>query len=665
MRHYSPRVVRCLRATLVSLFCSLPVPASVPPLAADDVGVLFDQSDSPGNIQQLIDDLTLFRDEKLQINAADLDALLLLPFLSVHDARAILQWRREHGLIEGPEDLARAVGDEMAARIDPFVGFGLAAAPRQPALPLEGRWDVRWFREYPERAGITEGVYLGGNDKLYSRLRIVYGDLDVRGVLQKDTGEPQWDDFTSLSVALSNRGIMKQLVAGNYVVSTGQGLLLGQGRYLSKGVDPLGVDLRGKVLKPYSSSAEYGFMQGAGVTLGSGPFDVTLFYSDNRIDASIDEGMITRQRISGYHRTERELLHKDNVREEVAGIHVRYPVATETVEGSAGMTWMRYRYSLPLEDAGGRPGWRDAGSVDFSLRLGSTVLFGEAALEPEQEAVSWITGVGFTLAEHVGAVLAVRDYHQAYFSPFAAAFAERASDAAGEEGYYAGIEARILKNLQVGAYYDIFRFPGLGSYYGLSSTGDEAKVFVSYRQTPDLRWHLLLQHQFKEQAKRYESEHDGEYYTAVPFVTDRIRLDMIAEPAGWLTWKLRGELKSVDGRYPSGNEHSRGWLVYSQANILTGGIRLKTRYSVFETDDYDSAVYVYEDDLPRVFSLPSYYGKGESFFAVLSWQAAPGLQLSGRFGTTWYHDRDHYSSGYDERPTSSPSSLHLGCLLTF
>lgn len=660
----SPRMQRHFCAVHSGIFCiALLILIPVMSLRAeDDFQQLFDESDEPGRVQELIDDLSLLKERKIPVNTASAGDLLLLPFLSPADARAIVLWREQNGAIRSRSDLEGIIGEDTASMVMPFLDFTMFRLPeRAPTPPVDARWDARWYREYPERRGIATGAYLGGNDKFYSRLGVQYGDIDVRGVIQKDTGEPDWDDFTSLSVSITGQGFIRRVVAGNFTVSTGQGLLFGQGRYLSKGVDPLGVRLRGHTLKPYSSSGETGFMQGAGVELDAGPLDITAFYSDNRVDASVDDGTITTLRASGYHRTESEILHKDNCSERVAGLHLRVPFRSDSVEGSIGATLMRYRYDLPYEDAGGKEGWYDGGGIDLDVSLDDIDVFAEASVTGSERYVSWIAGAGFPLTEGISSVIAVRDYHREYVSPFSGAFAERAGNASNEEGYYAGIEARILKNLRIGAYYDIFRFPELNRYYGLSSSGSEAKLSVAYRQSSSLRWELLLQHQYKDNAEKYEPESGSVYYTAVPYVTDRARLGLEHKVSRWLTLKLRGEYRSVTGRYPERNTYSDGWLAYVQANVSSGPVRVKTRYTRFLTDDYDSAIYVYEDDLPRVFSLPAYYGDGQSFFSVVSWKAASFFTLSGRFRKTWYADREVYGSGHDERNTDSPVDVHIGC----
>lgn len=639
---------------------------SFPAAAADDLEALFDQSDMPGDIEQLLLELQQLKQRKIPVNTATQEDLLLIPFLSLEDARSIIDYRNSRGLLTSEEQLAEAIDAETAQRVSPFLSFEplVLEEPKKKA-EIRGSWYSRYFSEIPERSGITTGKYGGENYKLYNRLSVVYGDVAVNGVMEKDVGEPDIDDFTSLSVAYNSSGILEQLIAGNYAVNIGQGLLFGQSRYFSKGVDPLGVKLTGRRLKPYASSTENGFMQGAATTFNLEPLKLTAFYSDNLVDASVKDGVVTTIRTSGYHRTESEIEHRDNVTERVAGVNLLYSLQSGGVSGTLGGTWARYHYGIPLEDAGGEKGWNDIGGVEADLLIGKVNLFAEAAVTGKEQNLSWISGVRFPLTEKIRTVLAVRDYHNIFFSPFAGAFAERADDAANEEGYYIGLEAEILENLQLGAYYDIFRFPELSSRYKLPSTGDESKIFLTWRQSPVLTAELLLQNQYKEEAKKLFGPTGLEYYTPVPFTSNRARLDLITRISKMLTLRTRGEVKFVKGEYHGYDDHTNGWLVYQQAALKKGSLAFIGRYTRFHTDDYDSAIYVYENDLPLVFTLKSYYGRGQAVFALLSIDIMENFDLSARFEKAWYADRDVYSSGNDERDTNAPASYHLGCALKF
>ncbi len=644
----------------VSLFFSFPLSAD------DDLEELFDQSDESGRIEQLLQELQQLRQQKIPVNTATPEELLRIPFFSPGDVRSIVDYRERKGPFTSVEELAALVGDETAQRVALFLSFETGKPQKSRGKEkIRAKWYNRYFSEIPERKGIQTGKYQGDNYKLYNRLSVMYNGIAFSGVREKDVGEPDVDDFLSLSLAYSGEGFVRQFILGNYTVNTGQGLLFGQSRYFSKGVEPLGVMLSGRRLKPYASSVENGFMQGVAAAIETGAWELTAFYSDNLVDATVHDGLARTIRTSGYHRTESEIEHKDNVAERVAGLNLRYTLHSGIIGGSFGGTWARYKYSVPHEDAGGKAGWIDMGGVEADFRIGAVSLFGEAALAGSEPSLSWIGGARVPVARTVRTVLAVRDYHTDYFSPFAGAFAERADDASNEQGCYVGVEAALRKNLHVGAFYDLFRFPELSSRYQQPSTGSESKLFLSWRGSPSFKTALLLQHQYKERAKKVDGENGESYYTAVPFISNRIRLDLFGRISGMLSLKTRGDLKVVVGDYPDEKERSQGWLFYEQATIKKGDFSLKARYTLFNTDNYDSAMYVYEDDLPLVFTLKSYYGEGQAFFALVSLDLFDHFKVAARYAKTWYSDREVYSSGHDERETNAPATYHLGCALRF
>ena len=152
---------------------------------------------------------------------------------------------------------------------------------------------------------------------------------------------------------------------------------------------------------------------------------------------------------------------------------------------------------------------------------------------------------------------------------------------------------------------------------------------------------------------------------ALPQITDRCRLDCDVALSSRVQLRSRGEVKKVVKDYLAGDQQFYGWLAYQQAGYTAGKFGMKGRLAVFNTDDYDAALYAYEDDLPLTSSLGMYNGRGKSLFLVATWQALPQLKLGARYEVTWYSDREVYSSGNDERATSAPGSFHLGCFFTF
>lgn len=620
-----------------------------------------------GDIDALLEELDQLRRRRIPLNEASLDELLRLPWLDLSDAEALVQRRQRVGPITSVEELAEVIGSDKAERSAPYLVFGREFLLRRQALreAVGGSFYSRWYTELPERDGITTGDYPGPNYRLYNRLLVSLPHLDAAVVQEQDIGEPDLFDFTSLSLHLLDIGLLKGAVLGNYRVNFGQGLLVGQNRYFSKGSDPIGsLRLSPTRLSPFRSSSEYGYLQGAAATLSLQPFELTAFASSNRVDGRIDEGVITSFDTSGYHRTELEVERKDTVREEVEGGGLLWHWRSEGLSGHLGGNLLHYRYSEPLEALSVENEPRSSASLwslEGSLRSGRFGFFGEAAFAEAPDAVSWIAGIECKLFEGVRAALSARRYGERYYSPFAGAFAERGDGGANEEGYYAAIEARLLSNLSLSGYYDRFRFPELSAdNYPHASLGHDLRLFTLWKPSRPLELALQYQHKLKEEARLQDGD-----YAPLPVATDRLRLDCKLALSRRLVLKSRGEVKRAEQRWLAGNERFDGWLLYQQVNYTPGPFTLKGRLTRFLTEDYDAAIYAYEDDLPLVFSQGVYNGRGTSCFLLAGWKPVPAVHLAARYEITWYDDREVYGDGRDERPTSAPGALHLGAMLKF
>lgn len=637
--------------------------------ALDTVEELLERSEQEGNSEELAETLAALRRKPLPVNSATESELLRIPLLSAADAHRIVEVRQRVGAFDGEAALAGAIGIDAAARIAPYLSFDLPrAAAGKRGRAIHGSIYGRFSREIPERRGIETGKYEGENRKLFGKIELSGRNFGAAAVQESDIGEPDAADFRSFTVHADRIGLLKTAVAGNYRLSFGQGLLIGQGRYFSKGSDPVGgVLIFSPSVRPFSSSSEYGFMQGGAATFTPGRFELTAFASRNLHDATLKEGVATSSTEDGYHRTATEQEKKDRLKLEARGVNVRYRFGQGQIAGGIGGTLLHYRYGLPVSWLDGDRQERDAASVEAGLVYGRVQAFGEAAFSHGPDAVSWICGLQAALADRVTGVASVRRYAVDYYSPFAGAFAERGDDASNEEGFYLGLNARALDNLEVGLSYDIFRFPELdSSTYALSSSGHDARMNATWKQGRRLVWNMLYQHREKEETK-IQTEDGGwrEYVIPVPKTTSRIQLNLEVNASPAMAFRTRGEYKSVESRYQSGVERDRGWLAYQQLRSTVGKIDLTTRYTRFQTDSYDAAIYAYEDELPQLYSLTPYWGRGQAVFILASYRPTGNFMLAGKYEITWFADRENYGTGNDLRATSSPAVFSLGAMLKF
>ncbi len=637
---------------------------------------LLETAESETNLDQLLELADHLKSRNISLNEADSEELRQLPWLTSYDVQAILTSRSIKSTFNSIKELEPIIGLDKTASIAPYVQF--KNSPDVPKKTSSSRDQSkltlysRLFWETTDRKGIINGAYSGKNYKLSHRLQYSAPHIEVTMVQKKDIGEPDIADFTSLSIHLYDLGAVKNTVIGNYRLNFGEGLLIGQNRYFSKGADPTAsVRLSSKQLSSSSSSSESGFLQGAATTLKFDPFEVTSFYSQNHIDAIINTstGLITSFDESGYHRTELEQSRKDNVTETLTGAHLLYHYQTGQVSGRAGGTVLFYKYSEPLNKlapyaASGNQSSSKLYSIETDCSFGKATLFAEAAFSETPNATSWFSGAEYEIAQNITAVAALRRYGIQYYSPFAGAFAERGSGASNENGDYIGIKVNASDQLSIGAYYDIFTFPILDDHCQYPSQGNDFRIITIWKQSPDVAWNLQLQLKSKEEQSN-QGTASKPLWTALPQTSRRVRLDCDVDLSRQLHFRTRGEIKEAVKQYLSGDRSLYGWLLYQQAAYNTGEFGLKGRITHFNTEDYDVALYAFEDDLPLTSSLGLYNGRGSSLFLLASWQPMQQMKLAARYEIAWYSDREVYSSGNDEQATSTPGSFHLGCTLSF
>jgi hypothetical protein len=639
---------------------------------------LVDKAEFEGNIERLLEVIEELKKNRISLNDADADELRQIPWLTSADIHAILASRLHNGPFLSVQELEPIIGKEKTSSITPCIRIKKAESARKlsRAGGFNGVYYSRYFTETTERAGILKGAYGGDNSKFYNRLQLSASHVNANFVQEKDIGERDFADFTSLSVHLHDVGVLKNAVLGNYTLNFAQGLLIGQGRYFSKGSDPSGsVRLPSKILLPYASSSECGFFQGGAATLKLDPLEVTQFYSVNRLDGRINSsGVISSFDEAGYHRTALEMSRKDNVTETAAGANLLYHFHSGTFNGRIGGSMLYYSYSEPialLDAKGALTSLSSATLYSFETEcaFGKASLFGEAAYSEIPADASYIAGMEYEVLHGVSTVAALRRYGEHYFSPFAEAFAERGSGASNENGYYFGVNAKLSDRVSIGACYDRFTFPSLSgdSDYPFSSTGHDIRGFAKWKAFPSLTWSLQIQQKYKEEAclQLPSSSSSVKIWTALPVETQRARLDCDMQPIRRIKLRTRGELKKVVNTFLSGSETFYGWLLYQQLHFDTGRFSFKGRVTLFNTEDYDAAMYASEDDLPLTSSLGLYDGRGKSLYLIALWQAVKQLKLAARYEKSWYSDRTVYSSGNDLRATNAPGSFHLGCFLSF
>lgn len=352
----------------------------------------------------------------LDLNRATAEELSRVPLLDPFFIRNLLLYRSQRGRIDSIYDLKEVQGVQLRS-----------LELLMPYLTVDDP------SERPQRREREHYVGSQYRDRSTSLLLRTTGSdgrtLDWALVGETDRGEPfrpiREGVMDFLSGSLRYRADRTTVILGDQRLTTGRGLVLGQGLSLfSSSIYGTGIpDLTLSRLRPHRSAREYAFLRGVGVEQKVGPVDLLLFAGYEPLDARISKGRILTLYNGGLHRDASAQRHRRTARREMAGGNL----SLDGGGGHLGVTGLLYRHRS-REGATLRPPERYPdrttlleGSIDGHWMGERLLAVGEVTLagRDRQAAEGSVT---YLDEETIGALtLSGRYYGEERYSPYGAA----------------------------------------------------------------------------------------------------------------------------------------------------------------------------------------------------------------------------------------------------
>ncbi|MBO6026682.1 MAG: hypothetical protein J6P73_05490 [Bacteroidales bacterium] len=639
-----------------------------------------DMEASEADYEELLLAYQYYLENPVNINSDDIVFLEELGLLNPFQTETIRKYRRQFGDFLFHDELLMldAFNETSMAVIAPLVYFGKSekTLEREQITPRKmltrGKHQVTL--NYAEKfSGETNEDYLGSPRKLQFKYAYSFKQKLKFGIaMEKDAGEPflfsRLDDtlkeavkqcrspgfdfygthlyFTDIKLKRNTEPkgpmvesgalIIKDLAFGDYQLSFGQGLTLWSGMSYGKASGGSSPMKRAPGVRPKTSSGEGKFFRGAATTLKYNDFYATAFYSNRKIDAtvsvadSLDEPeLVSALQETGYHRTLNELTKRNAIRQQVFGGHLCY--AGPNLE--IGYTVYHLKLSAPLElkpskynqyyFSGDR--LTDMG-LDFRWLLNHFVFFGELA-RSDNGTMAGLIGMTVKPKGYIDFSLLYRNYDKRYQSLFHGAFGE-SSRGQGEEGVYLGLQCAPAPSWNLIAYCDFFRLKWLTSQVYNPSWGQEYSLKVSHQISKN----ATMQVRFKSKTKMKNSSDDHVYSHYPVFYTKR---SLNFQVSYGISKALTFSNKAAYTHYFNDDEaDSRGYLVCHDVSYKPPNqpFTLTFRYALFDSDDYNSRVSVYENDVLGAFSIPSLNGVGTRIYLLAKIKLLDHLNVYSRIG---------------------------------
>ena len=608
--------------------------------------------DESMDVEQFIDVLRAIKENPININEATYADFGSLYFVTPSQINALLDYREQYGQILTSYELMAIDGFDLKTIqfLSEFVVFGEVSA-NAASKYKNHEVMVRTIRLLENQAGYIEPKkYEGSPAKLYLRYRFSSQTVLAGFTAEKDAGESFFRasnkygfDYTGGFAKISMGEKKPTFFLGDYVAQFGQGLVAWQGFSLGKSSDVGMLAKFNQGVKTYSSTDENNYMRGVAASFKIRQFQITPFFSFKNFDANTDsvEGikMFTSFQESGYHRTASEIEDEKSVSSVTTGGNVNY----EGRNFSIGFTGLFFKYEYPLNR-------RDASynqylfegdhlgnlSVDYKWSINRLFVFGELA-NSFDKGMAYLHGVLFQMTDRVGLFALYRNVGKKYNAPLSSAMIEN-SRVNDEQGIYFGAKISPLAKLSVNIYADFFNYRWVK--YTTAGPGHGKEYLLQVNYNPSELWELYCRYRLEQKPVKVTVEDVKENLYQK---RQSVRIQLKGNINTSFTVKSRVELSFYKHDHQSSGVFVSQDIGYHPARLP---VSLWLRGAWFSTEDYDSRIYAWENDMLYQFSVPAFYGKGCRFYLSGKVKICEKASFWVKASRSRFFDVESIGSGY-------------------
>jgi competence ComEA-like helix-hairpin-helix protein len=699
----------CLTFTLFTGTGLLPVPAQDLP---DAVLNLLGSVDDEEEIGELIEFFEEMINNPVNVNTATFDQLMMIPGMRSAHAEALLAYRSGNGSFDTEEELlkVRGIGPSSLEQMIPFITVGGYGGRLRRDL-TNPRWWVRNGRletytrvrqnletasGYIQPADSVPAHYLGS--PLHFTQRITYSSrvLSLNATQIKDPGE-QRITYTTAHVAIRDIGPVRMLVAGDYRISSGYGLIFSSGAGMGRVSANSGWSPARNNVILHRTGRYQPVQRGIALSIGN-RFNLTLFTANNELSAAVENAAIPddfeNDPGSGYEadltmppgpsgqsydsdrishsqsenvsirypqrglpaRTVLELSRQMNVTEQLRGVRGGLQAGPFTL----GAVWYEHRFSEFIVPGSGLHNRYDffgtsnsAAGADLTFRLNEIMMFSEAGVS-RNGGKAWLGGIQYRKGRDGYFRGLYRKYDEKFQSYYGRAVSASSGRPRNEEGFFAGAGGRLAGLFLIDSFIDFYKNPGPRFGISTSSAGHERYIGV---QAPFHKaWSLTaaahyrvrqngitLEDDYGRQRRGSANESRSRYYIALDGTDDILR--------------YRSRLEWVRTMSTAG-EHENGFALMQDVRWSpVHWLRLDARITLFETGSFSSRLYFFEQDVLYSMSLPALYGTGSRSYLLARFRPVRHIELWARIAVIRYDDRPAVGSGHDQTAGNSRTTF--------
>ncbi len=510
--------------------------------------------------------------------------------------------------------------------------------------------------------GLSKNIYLGSPFESYSKLRLsLHKNVSAGILIQKDVGELSFTDHYSGYISWSHPKNYIKIILGNFFIRAGDGLLL------SGPFSPPKISLikrqslnRLNQIRSFLSSNEYDGFWGGAIELGnSGGWKLVSFYSQILRDAILSNNHteVSGFERTGYHRTLSERNRANRILERSIGGTFSFPFF---FIDHLGFSYVKTKYTPGIMTSESITDKRRAYykyygnhnenySIFYAENFSALRLSGEI-VPLKSKRIAHITTLNIHPSDwHI--VLKSWYIPSQFHSPFGRIPADSKPVPQAVQGFMFGITGNPSQSLHMTSFLtykkDLWRtffqpLPGQKKEFYIQS-----EVKIGQKKYLHIRYHLTRSYSYpNEMPGRLEKVKHSLKFQLIQSLKTNIR--------------FRSRVEKVFLCYTSYYPSTSGINFYQDLYWqIKRSIGLRLRFSAFSTDDYDTRIYEYENDLPHVFSNFALYGRGRKWYVMLTIEPVSCLKLWLKYRRITFDDVESIGSGLMKIDGNMRQDIHF------
>ena len=622
----------------------------------EQIEQMCEKSDEEIDFSELIENYWTICENKININDPEkLNQLIELHLVNVFVVENINSYRKKFGDIMLFDELSFVEGiDERTLLIlQPLVCFGRDSPRKKTTLKdvfKQGKHLTQFQIEQclNEKAGYKENEYLGGSQKILFRYNFSFRDkIEVGFVTEKDAGERHFD-FWSFHFLINDLKFIKTLALGYYQLAFGQGVTMSSGMaFAASGGSLL---RKNKKIRASKSANEVKYLRGAASTLNYRNFDLTLFYSNKKVDANVsvvdslgEPLVVTALQQTGLHRTENELADRQAITQQLYGGNICYRSSNFQIGYTIHKTYLScdlfpdprvyntfYFRGKTLVNQG----------VDFYYVLKKVSFYGEAAMS-DNNAPAILLGTTVQPAGYIDFTVLYRYYDKKYQNFYSNAFSA-GSGTRNEKGFYMSTTITFAPRWQLIATADFPQSDWIKTTAYAPSRMQDYNLQINHQINNKSLFFIQLRHKDKEK----NGPIDNTYMRSLIHDRKTMLRFHISYPVGNdFIFKNRVEYHVNDVEQKG---KTVSYLIYQDIlyNPENKPFSLAFRYALF--DSPSGFVYAYENDILNAFSIGGLNHKGTRIYLLGKVKVRKKLAINAKIGCTIYSDVNETGSGLEK-----------------